>query len=170
MTFGFVIHNLIFIYFILGFFLLSLKLGTAGIPSGLEHPCVLSFLLSTHTCCLRKRLISAFISLYEFRSRCYSYCGGKIDWLVSYLKYFRHHWGWKRGQRAFSSDLGVRSALMSGAQVVQGEKNEKERNLSQPYQMLMSLVEQIFFFSMKFTVLKSARSKSDADFFSCFRY
>lgn len=145
MTFGFVTHNLIFIYFILCF-LLSLKLGTAGIPSGLEHPCVLSFLLSTHTCCLRKRLISAFISLYEFRSTCYSYCGGKIDWLVSYLKYFRHHWGWKRGQRAFSSDLGVRSALMSGAQVVQGEKNEKERNLSQPYQMLMSLVERIFFF------------------------
>ena len=35
---------------------------------------------------------------------------------------------------------------MSGAQVVQGEKNEKERNLSQPYQMLMSLVERIFFF------------------------
>ena len=53
---------------------------------------------------------------------------------------------------------------MSGAQVVQGEKNEKERNLSQPYQMLMSLVERIFFF-MEFTVLKLAGSKSDADFF-----
>lgn len=52
------------------------------------------------------------------------------------------------GAEGLPSDLGVRSALMSGAQVVQGEKIQKERNLSQTHCILMSLVQLNFFIEL----------------------
>lgn len=47
------------------------------------------------------------------------------------LKVFQASLKVGEGAEGLSSDLGVRSALMTGAEGVQGEKKKKEKNLSQ---------------------------------------
>lgn len=51
------------------------------------------------------------------------------------LKVFQASLKVGEGAEGLSNDLGVRSALITGAQVVQRGENEKERNLNQTYQM-----------------------------------
>lgn len=55
------------------------------------------------------------------------------------------------GEEGLPSDPGVRPALITGAQVVQGEEKE---NLNQTHQIRMSLVALNFF--IEFSVLKLA--------------
>lgn len=68
------------------------------------------------------------------------------------LKVFQASLKVGEGAEGLPSDLGVRSALMTGAEGVQEEKNKKERNLNKAYQIWMSLVELNVF--IKLIVLK----------------
>lgn len=70
------------------------------------------------------------------------------------LKVFQASLKVGEGAEGLPNDLGVRSALMTGAEGVQEEKNKKERNLNKAYQIWMSLVELNVF--IKLIVLKLA--------------